>query len=139
MYNDISFGMHFRKVPFLKMQNDKPDFEVNPLDINIARIQMDLLSRLEREVPENGDFAPVYEEYQSKSPILDLGSLKVVCKYVKDDSPKKETRSLEAIRTEKGNNKESSIVLKKGTKQEILEYLHNNVQYFNTCKKFANK
>jgi len=136
MYNNIYLIGNIKKGQPSKMSIGKTNFEINPLDINIAKIQQKLLSRLEREVPENGDFAPVFEEYKSKDPTLDLSTLKVICKYIKDNAPKKDTRALEIICTEKSNNNERARTLTQGTKKQILEYL-NGSDYFNTCKKFA--
>lgn len=138
MYNDISFGIRFRKGPLVNMGTQKANFEINPLDVNIVRMQHSLLKRLELEMPENGDFAPVYEEYQSKSPILNLSEVRVTCKYVKDDSPKKDTRALEITCKDKGDKNERTKTLVQGTKKDIMEYL-NSTNYFNTCKKLANK
>lgn len=138
MYNDVSFGINLRKGPLLNMGTEKPNFEINPLDVNIVRMQHNLLKRLEKEMPENGDFAPVFEEYQSKDPTLDLSEVRVVCKYVKDDSPKKDTRMVEITCKDKSKCNERTKTLIQGTKKDIMEYL-KGAEYFNTCKKLANK
>ena len=54
----IKFGGIYMKINPEKIMNINPrtTFEVKPLDINIAKAQYNLIERLEREVPEYGDF-----------------------------------------------------------------------------------
>ena len=47
------------------MKKKVQSFELNPLDISIAQMQMNLQKRLPLEVPEHGDFAPVVEKFVS--------------------------------------------------------------------------
>ena len=49
---------------FIAEAKDKvTSFELDPLDINLAKIQSNMTKRLEREMAEYGDFAPVVERY----------------------------------------------------------------------------
>lgn len=132
MYNMISF-LAGRNENRIKKMNKKADFEVNPLDVNIAKMQYNLLSRLEREMPENGDFAPVIEQYFSKDPTLNLSEIKVTCSNVKDKSAKNTTRALEVLCSDKSGSKEIKKLLAKGSKKDILEYL-NTTDFFAAIK-----
>ena len=58
--------------------NQKIKFEVNPLDVSLAEIQFNLLKRLEREMPEYGDFAPVIEKYESKDPTKNISTVRIL-------------------------------------------------------------
>lgn len=111
-------------------------FEVNPLDLNIAKIQYNLSRRLEREIPDNGDFASVTEEFISKDPTTELDSVKVVCKHVKDGSIKNDTRCLEVYCTNKAQTIKRNAQLCTGKKKDILDYLKGN-DFFQICKKTA--
>lgn len=114
----------------------KSSFEVNPLDMNLAKIQYNLINRLEREVPEYGDFAPVTEKYTSKDPTRKIGDIIVQCSHVKDSETKKD-RSLDLTVYNRFNPEEfytHNIVT--GNKKEILETV-NQIDFFETCKKVS--
>ena len=119
-------------------QFKKSSFQVNPLDINLAKMQYNLISRLEREVPENRDFAPVIEQYCSKDPTLNLDSVKVVCRHFQDDSPKSDTRCLEVCCVNKGHTAQKTQQLCKGKKSEIRAYV-KQPDFFESCKSMAKK
>ena len=137
MYNISSTGYkQTNRINDNMTEIKKLDFEANPLDVNIIKLQLALLKRAEREIPENGDFAPVVEKYESKDPTLDLSDVKVTCKYLKDDSPKKDKRALEVSCINKAKTEERTKILTKGTKAEILKYL-DDVEFLSGCKKLA--
>ena len=71
------------------IQTKKVGFDVNPLDIGLAEIQMNLIKRLEREIPEHGAFATVVEKFESKNPMMDISTIEVACKFLDKDVPKK--------------------------------------------------
>ena len=54
-------------------------FGVRPLDINIAKVQYNLIGRLGREVAECGDFNPVIEKFSLKSPRMRVGEVQITC------------------------------------------------------------
>ncbi|MBQ9245785.1 hypothetical protein IJ182_05920 [bacterium] len=118
------------------MNNKKSSFEVNPLDVNIAKIQYSLINRLEREMPENGDFAPVVERYQSKDPTLDLSTVKVACRHVKSSEKSNNQRCIEASCKNKAETHEISKILAVGTKKQIIDYV-KDTQFFEKCKELA--
>lgn len=111
-------------------------FEVKPLDVSLAQIQYNLINRLEREVPEYGDFAPVTEKYTSKSPRLKIGDIIVKCSNVKDSETKKD-RSLDITVFDRHNPDEfCTHNIATGTKKEILEAV-NQSGFFETCKSIS--
>ena len=117
------------------MKKDNVKFEVQPLDLNIVKMQCNMLSRCEREVPENGDFAPVFETFKNQSPLLEnLAEIKILCENDKEDTDKKRTgRVLRAIITKRNPKDNLDIELFKGNKSELLEYL-NTREIFDVCK-----
>lgn len=110
----------------------KQNFEVNPLDVNLAKIQFNLTKRLELEIPPHGDFAQVVESYISKDPTLKISAIEVICKKSNIDSPKQKLRTLQLKVTDKTKN--SYIYeIASGEKKDILEAI-NNTTFFETCK-----
>ena len=107
-------------------------FEVNPLDVNLTKIQFNLLKRLEREMPEYGDFAPVVEKYESKDPTKNISTVKVVCEHVKDASDKT-TRKITLYVCDKMSINEYSCKLAEGKKADIISAVDKN-KFFNICK-----
>ena len=105
------------------------------MDVNIVRMQCDMLSRCEREVPENGDFAPVVETFKNLSDkFKNLVEIKVVCERDKADTDKKKAgRVVRAIITKRNPVDNLDIELFKGTKAEVLEYLDTR-DIFEVCK-----
>ena len=136
MYNIFGTIIPEKRRTTKMINGKKTSFEVNPLDINLAKIQMNLISRAEREIPKDGDFAPIYEEFCSKDPTLDLSTIKVVCRHQKGSEKKNNIRYIEAISKNRAMTKEKSKVLCKGTKEDILKYL-KDTDIFEECKKLA--
>ncbi len=93
-------------------------FCINPLDINLAKMQFNILKRYENEVLSFGDFSPLVEEYLSKDPTLDVSLIKVICRYSTDN-----IRVLELLLDNKTQIKKVNYVLCEGTKEEIFRYL----------------
>ena len=118
------------------IQNKKVGFEVNPLDIGLAEIQMNLIKRLEREIPEHGDFATVVEKFELKNPMLDISNIEVVCKFLNKDVPKKTQRTLEINVTDKSGINTFNYVIANGDKSEILNAVHQK-DFFRICKSVA--
>lgn len=106
----------------------KNSFEVNPLDVNIAKIQFNLINRLEREIPEFGDFASVVENYESKDPTLNISTVKVLCKKFND-----KIRSLELHVQDRARINEYNYIITQGEKAEILKAV-NDKNFFEECK-----
>ena len=53
-------------------------FELNPLDINLARMQKQLLGRIKNASPVNGSFVTITEEYISQNPEREYGRMSIV-------------------------------------------------------------
>ena len=106
--NEINNNMQGHSV----MSDKKISFEVNPLDVNLAKIQYSLISRCEREVPENGDFAPVVEEYESKDPTKDLSNVKICCEFNrKNPGIKNSSRNLTLTFYNRDKSKQENKIL----------------------------
>lgn len=104
-------------------------FEINPLDVNIAKIQHKLISNFDVE-----KFEPLIETFESKDPALDLSSLSVICRYCDDIG------SVEVVVNLLNKNKTQNYeqVIFKSSKQSVFEYL-NTTKYFTDVKSFVYK
>lgn len=115
-----------------KLRTSKPIFEVEPLDVNLSKLQFEMSKRLEREVPEYGDFAPVVEKYDYKGNFYNFSGFRLVCSHIKDSADKKQ-RSLDFIAIDKNNVKEYVYNVTKGSKAEIMNIIMDN-RLFESCK-----
>lgn len=117
----------FTKGTTFNKGTDKPIrlFKVNPLDINLEKMQIKLKQRCEMEVSEYGDFAPITEGY-TISPNYQCevfaDEIELVCK--KSDRDKKQIL-LEAVVTDVSRTSETHCIIDEGTKEEILEMLND--------------
>jgi len=108
------------------------EFEVNPLDINIAKIQFNLKNRCDIEVPDMGIFNVVEEIYESKDPTLDLSNIRIIYKNkVKDASSKERYLVLVVQNSSKTVQKEKILI--EGSKSEINNYI-NTTKFFRDIK-----
>lgn len=121
------------KIKQIIAKSAKPIFEANPLDVNLAKIQFSLAKRLEREIPEHGDFAKVVERYISKDPTLNISTIEVLCRKSNIESKKDMLRTLELNITDKAGINTYSCELINGDKNEILKAV-NEKSFFETCK-----
>lgn len=111
----------------------KTSFEINPLDINLAKMQESLTKRLEREMYEYGDFAPVVERYESENPLREFSTIKISCNHDRD-SLSKTVRNLDLSVKDKVSGDEYICTLKKGYKKDIEKYVSSE-EFFDTAKK----
>lgn len=111
--------------------NNYIEFDIDPLDINLAKIQFNFKSRCEKEIVDNKEFPPIYEKYESKDPSLDLAEINVICKYSKD------IINLDILVTNKTKTHQYEYTLVSGTKHDILKYLDSTLFFTNT-KNFIN-
>lgn len=93
-------------------------FCINPLDVNLAKMQFNILKRYENEVLSVGNFSPLIEEYLSKDPTLDVSLIKVICRYSTEN-----IRVLELLIDNKTQIKKANYILCEGTKEDIFCYL----------------
>lgn len=114
-------------------QKFKTSFEINPLDINLSKIQENLTKRLEREMCEYGDFAPVVERYESENPLREFSTIKISCDHDRE-SISKTVRNLNLSVKDKVSGDEYVCTLKKGFKHDIEKYVANR-EFFDTTKK----
>ena len=83
-----------------------------------------LINRAEREVPEYGDFAPVYESFKNTNPKLDIDRYQLkVFKMPKAQVPDETKRYLEAEVFTKAGTYKANILLGFGNKDEIMKQL----------------
>ena len=114
-----------------KMENIQ--FEAKPLDVNIAKMQYNLLLRCEKEVSDNGDFALIKESYNNSDSRVNLSKIEAFCKYDKDNSANENNNRILFAVISKPNSKDKIIELYKGNKKGLLEYLKKR-DFFETCK-----
>ncbi len=119
-----------------KFKSRDVKFEVEPLDVNLAKLQFNLTKRVEREVYEHGDFAPLVEKFESKDPTLDISTIKVVIRKSDNDSPKKKLRVIELHVNDKAGLNDYVYTLKEGEKKDIVEAVNKRAFFF-TCKSVA--
>lgn len=120
-----------------EIKTSAPIFEVEPLDINIAKIQFELNKRLELEMPEYGEFLPIIEKYDYKGSYYNFSELCVKCSQVTDVATE-DMRTLDLIIKDKKNTNEYICNIAKGNKKEIISAL-NNRNFLKVCKKVALK
>lgn len=98
---------------------DSLSFEVEPLDINIAKVQFNMIKNLNTD---NINF-PISESFENHDPTLKISEVKVVCK-------KEENYILDVEVSDSKKDKKYFYTLKSGTKEEITEYLNNKIFLF---------
>ena len=108
------------------------EFEVNPLDINIAKMQFNLKNRCDIEVPEVGIFNVVEEIYESKDPTLDLSTIRIIYKNKLKDTNVKERYLVLVIHNSSKTVKKEKVLIK-GSKNEINSYI-NSQKFFKDVK-----
>ena len=102
--------------------------EVKTMEENIKKMIKDILSRAEREVPEYGDFAPVFEEFKNTEKKLLATDFMMKIYHVADEATKKK-RGLELVAYKLPSPYKAAKVLETGTKEEILKKLQENDLY----------
>lgn len=122
---------------YKNVSKQKVPFEVAPLDVNLAKMQFNMTKRLEREVPEYGDFAPVTEIYNSKDWNLDVSQIKMICEHLKNND-NKITRRLSLYISDKTALKEYLCPIIEGTKADIIKGV-NDTKFFEVCKSIVNQ
>ncbi len=98
--------------------------EIKTMEEHIKKMVQDILARAEREVPEYGDFAPVYEEF--KNPLRELCATDFMLKITKppkhiENHEKK--RYLEVIAYKLPTPIKSTQIIAVGEKEDILSKL----------------
>ena len=120
---------------FKPNQKNLSTFQVVPLDVNVAQMQINLQKRIEREVPENGNFSPILEKYDNNDQSLNISDINVICKSSSENRDEREilTEIVNRARTHK-----YSYVLFSGNKKQLLEYINSGDNiFFETIKQFA--
>ena len=107
--------------------NPKTAKEIKTMEEHIKKMVQDILARAEREVPEYGDFAPVYEEF--KNPLKELCATDFMLKITKppkhiENHEKK--RYLEVVAYKLPAPIKSTRIIAVGGKDDILAKLKDN-------------
>lgn len=110
------------------VQNMK--FEIDPLDINLVKIQQEFQKKVE-QIPNYGNFTPLIGLYESKDPTRNISKIIITCKNLEDETNK--LRTLELRINNKQNLDETIFTLAKGNKQEIIDII-NDKKFFEICK-----
>ena len=100
--------------------------EVKTMEQHIKKIVNDVLVRAEREVPPYGDFAPVYEEFKNTNSAYDATHfmLKIV-KPPKNIEGHETLRNIELTAYKIPSPYKASVIIKSGSKDDIMEQLKN--------------
>ena len=110
------------------VQNMK--FEIDPLDINLVKIQQEFQKKVE-QIPNYGNFTPLIGLCESKDPTRNISKIIITCKNLEDETNK--LRTLELRINNKQNLDETIFTLAKGNKQEIIDII-NDKKFFEICK-----
>lgn len=100
---------------------------VNNSEITLDKMLDKLLSRIEREVPEYGNFAPVYEFIKNNDSkhLIDRFQLNVfkMPKHIVEDEKR---RYIEAAVYSKAGDYKATLLLGSGNKEEIIKQLKSD-------------
>ena len=107
------------------------EFKIDPLDINIAKIQFNLQKRLPAEISEADNYSTIIEKYVSKDPTLNIKSIEIKC----NKSDVKNSNTLEIIILNKNKN-EYKCIIAKGDKKNINSIIKEK-DFFRLCKTIA--
>ncbi len=105
----------------------KTTFQVNPLDLNIAKIQFNLIQKSEN-ITSNSE-SSISENYQHNGPTLNLFELQVTLNTFTDNNA---NLIVDAVDKQK---KSKNIVLMQGKKEDVFKYL-KSTKFFENCKTF---
>ena len=98
--------------------------KTNSYTDSFYKMLKDLIKRAEREVPEYGDFAPVYENFKNLNPNLDVDRYQLrIFKMPKSQVPDETKRYLEAEVFTKSGAYKADMLLGSGNKDEIMKQL----------------
>ena len=106
----------------------KIEFEVKPLDINLAKIEMQLIDKL-KNIDEN-ESIKITKNYKNPDTSLDLDEIIVKCEHIKN--------IILSVEFKFKNTNSKNILFFDGSKKNFLEYLYKK-NFFITCKKEALK
>ena len=85
-----------------------------------------LIERAEREVPEYGDFAPVYENFKNTNPNLDVDRYQLrIFKKPKSEVADETKRYIEAEVYTKAGTYKANVLLGAGKKEDIIKQLRS--------------
>lgn len=105
------------------------DFEVNPLDINIARIQWNLIEKYSNGIQEDSNFDVIIGDFEPKAPVLNVSNIVFL---LRSDS-KFEQMILNIRISHKKKNISETFQLIRGNKVDILYYIRG-MKFFRDCK-----
>ena len=107
--------------------NNDIKFEIKPLDINLAKLQFNLINRLKDALKEEKDFKLIEETYKSTIRDLNIDKVTAVCS---SDNSKEINLT---IKISDKNNNEQEILITKGDMQKILNTVKDK-NFFITLK-----
>ena len=94
------------------------DFDIDPLDIGLAKIQYQLIKK-------NNLNSTITETFENQNPMLDLSLIEIIY----------DSQKLEIIVHNKTKTNQYKHTLINGSKLEIVEYLSSK-KFFINCKNF---
>ncbi|MDE7386894.1 MAG: hypothetical protein K2N28_07120 [Muribaculaceae bacterium] len=97
---------------------------VNELQANVERMVSDLLIKIEKSVPDRGNFPMVYSEFKITDSEMCLTDVMLKLQALPEHLPNHETdRWLELVGYKLPVPFKATRVMLKGTKQEVIRYL----------------
>lgn len=104
-----------KDIDFIKKVEEAPlDFEINPLDINLAQIQLNFINKIKNITQESFDLS---EAYVSKNPLLNVSEIKIYT--IKDGG----NFSLKLVVTDKLKTKAFIYNILTDTKENIIDFI----------------
>ncbi len=109
-------------------------FSINPLDINLAKMQFNILKKYENEISAVYNYSSIIEEYTSKDPTLDISLIQIIFKSLDEN-----LKSIELVFYNKKQTEKYNAVLCEGTNEFILNYLKKQDFVFDIKKALFSK
>lgn len=115
------------------MNKKEYSFDALPLDINIAKMQFNILRYVEKEILNEENFKSITESYKNKDARVGIDEIKISCKY-SDTSTYEVIVAICAVSSK--IHCEQKLFC--GTKEELMKYLKDSdKQFFSKVKELA--
>jgi len=126
MQNKTIEQMNFLPLPPKEWVEKNPQifrFEIEPLDVELAKLTFEMTKRLPEELPQKGTFEPIVEQYlPNKGWYMNLGLIEMTCCCL-DES---DERLLFITFWDKEQQSSYRYLLQQGTTQDMLDCINEH-------------
>lgn len=109
---------------------EKTSFKINPLDINLAKMQFNLIKKIESDSFFDEEFKLSVEKYQSKDPTLDISDVSIILNKTLEN---KEEFILSIEILNKQKTKKEEFELFKGSRKNLISFI-KSTSFFEKAK-----